>query len=290
MRRTVLTTLVVLLAAGCAPHAQDEGLKTGGGRSSLSLRSGGSIAPEPDKDAPRRVPQLVILLDVYDLTVPLGAISGNDEFWKRVDEDAVDVAAHDVLLKNGVRFGLAHDRDWSYFKGLMGGHPEAVCKRMTSQPGREGYLELPIRSGVAEQSLFGIDDKGVDWGRRFEKCDDLLGISFVLSPHHVGETLVKACPIVRGLRETFSVSVLNTEQSQIEPKHVEHLYDMHLEAVVPMNDFLIIAPSRQAATLTTSVGSIFLVSDGTTAPVEHVLIAVPRTFRSDEPPPSMAGR
>jgi len=290
MRRTVLTTLTILLAAGCAQHAQEEGLKTGRGHSSLSIRSGGSIAPEPDKDAPRRVPQLVILLDVYDLAVPRGAISGNDEFWKRVDEDEVDVVAHETLLKNGVRFGIAHDRDWTYFKGLMGGHPEAICKRMTSQAGREGFLEIPIRAEVPEQILFRIDENGLDWGRRFEKCDDLLGISFVLSPHHVGETMIKACPIVRGLRETFSVSVLNNEQSQIEQKHIEHLYDMHLEAAVPMNDFLVIAPSKQAATLTTSVGATFLMSDGMTAPVEHVLIAVPRTFRSDEPPPSMAGR
>jgi len=290
MRRTVTTTLI-LLVAGCAsstPSAQQEALKRGGAHSSLSIRSGGAIAP--DLGAPRKVPQLVTLLDVYELTVPVGAISGNDEFWKRVDEDQVDVTAHDVLLKNGVRFGIAHDRDWSYFKGLMGGHPEAMCKRMTSDIGKEGYLELPVRTGVLEQSLFYIDDKGVDWGRRFEKCDDLLGISFVLSPHHVGETYVRACPIVRSLREIFNVTVLNTEQSHIEEKHIEHLYDMRLEAVVPMNDFLIIAPSKQAAALTTSIGSTFLVSDGNTAPIEHVLIAVPRTFRSDEPPPSMSGR
>ena len=65
---------------------------------------------------------------------------------------------------------------------------------------------------------------------------------------------------------------------------------MGLEAAVPMNDFLIIAPSKQAATLTTSIGFTFLVSEGPTAQVEHVLIVVPRTFRSDEPPPSMSGR
>jgi hypothetical protein len=161
---------------------------------------------------------------------------------------------------------------------------------MTSEAGREGYYEMAMRTGVAEQNLFGIDDKGVDWGRRFEKCDDLLGISFVLSPHNVGETMVKACPIVRGLRETYNVSILNNEQTQIEPRHIDHLYDMRLEAAVPMNDFLIIAPSKQAATLSTSIGATFLFGDGPAAPVEHVLIAVPRTFRSDEPPPSMMGR
>ena len=85
MRRTVTTTLI-LLVAGCAsstPSAQQEALKRGGAHSSLSIRSGGAIAP--DLGATRKVPQLVTLLDVYELTVPVGAISGNDEFWKRVD-------------------------------------------------------------------------------------------------------------------------------------------------------------------------------------------------------------
>jgi hypothetical protein len=233
------------------------------------------------------VPQIVILLDVYDLTVPAGAVSGNDEFWKRVDEDQVDIGAHDLLLKNGIRFGLGHDRDWPYFKGLLAKHPEARQTRLRSEPGNEGYMEIPLRTGIAEQNIFGIDDHGVDWGRRFEKCDNLMGISFVVSPHSVGEAVVKACPIVRGLRQIYNVSVLNNEQTQIEPRHADHLYDMRLEAAIPMDDFLIIAPSKQASTLSTSIGASFLFSDGQVEPVEHVLIAVPRSFRSDEAPPSM---
>jgi hypothetical protein len=290
--RSVALSAALLWAGGCAApkQQQDEGLKSGGGHSSMSLSSGGSIAPEPDRNLPRKAPQLVIMLDLYDIAVPVGSVSGNDEFWKRVDEDRVDVAAHDLLLKNGVRFGIAHDREWSYFKGLLAAHPEAQSTRRSSEAGKEGYVELTMRTAVAEQNLFGIDDKGVDWGRRFEKCDDLLGISFILSTHNVGETTVKACPIVRGLRETYNVSVLNNEQTQIEPRHIDHLYDMRLEAAIPMNDFLIIAPSKEAATLSTSLGATFLFTDGQAAPLEHVLIAVPRTFRSDEPPPSMMGR
>ena len=293
MRRMLMGLVTVAAVAGCGPRADlDEGLKSGGGHSSLSVRAGGSIAPPPppppaapDPAAPRRAPQIVIILDVYDLTVPSGAISRNDEFWKRVDEDALDVASHDVLLKNGVRIGLGHDRDWTYFKGLLARYPDARQQRLRSKLGQEGYLELPMRTGIVEQILIGLDDQGVDWGRRFEKCDDLLAISYIASPHHPGETIVKACPIVRGLRQSYNVSVLNNEQTQIEPKHTDHLYDMRLEAPVPLDDFLIVAPSKQAATLTTSVGATFLTSDGASEPIEHVLLMVPHAYRSDEAPP-----
>src|SRR5260370_20561739 len=110
-------------------------------------------------------------------------------------------------------------------------------------------MELRMRTGVAEQNLFGIDDQGVDWGRRFEKCDDLLAISYIASPHHLGQTVVKASPIVRGLRQSYSVSILNNEQTLVESNHTDHLYDVRLEAPIPLDDFLLIAPSKQAATL-----------------------------------------
>src|SRR5260370_20520778 len=140
MRRLWIALVALTVAAGCTPRADsnaDEGLKSGGGRSSLSLRAGGAIAPPeappPDPNAARRAPQIIILLDVYDLTVPAGAVSRNDDFWKRVDEDALDIASHDLLLRNGVRIGLGHDRDWTYFKGLLARYPQARKQRLTYQ-------------------------------------------------------------------------------------------------------------------------------------------------------------
>ena len=38
-------------------------------------------------------------LDVYVLTVPYGTISRNEEFWRRVYEQAVDVGTYDLLIE-----------------------------------------------------------------------------------------------------------------------------------------------------------------------------------------------
>jgi hypothetical protein len=275
--------------AGCAGgHAADEGLRSGRGHGSLSVTSGGAIAQPSlaDPNTARRTPHVVIVLDVYHLMLPAGAVSNSEEFWKRIDEDGIDIGTHDLLLKNGIRIGLGHDNDWPYFKGLLGKHPSARQTRLSSEPGKEGYLELEMASAIPEQSIFGIDDHGIDWGRRFEKCDDLLGISFIASQHNPGEVLLKTCPIVRGLRQTYSVSVLNNEETQIEPKHAEHLYDMRCEASVPVDNFLIVAPSRAARGLSTSLGATFLFSEGKAEPIEHVLILVPRAFRTNQPLPA----
>jgi hypothetical protein len=290
MLRLVNAFCVALALAGCnrAVSTNDDGIRSGRGHGSFSLTSGGAIAQPSlaDRNTARRTPQVVIVLDIYHLMLPAGAVSNSDDFWKRIDEDSIDVATHDLLLKNGIRIGLGHDNDWPYFKGLLGKHPASRQNRLRSEPGKEGYLELEMQATIPEQSIFGIDDRGIDWGRRFEKCDDLLGISFIASTHNTGEALVKVCPIVRGLRQTYSVSVLNNEETQIEQSHSEHLYDMRCEAAVPVNTFLIVSPSKEASQLTTSLGATFLTSEGKAEPIEHVLVVVPRAFRTNEPPPA----
>ncbi|HEY2588591.1 MAG TPA: hypothetical protein VGI81_22810 [Tepidisphaeraceae bacterium] len=282
----------VTLLAGCAanhpaskaaPVAADDGLRSASGHSSMSVSNAGALASvvKPDPKGARKIMPVVIALDVYHLTVPAGAISRNDEFWKRVDEDRVDIGVHDLLLKNGIRIGVGRDQEWPYFKGLLGAYPSSRSARGRTEPGKEGYIEIAMKTKVPEQVIFGLDDQGHDWGRRFELCDDLLGISFIASTHNPGEATVKVCPIVRGLRRYFRTTIYN-EESQFELTQPEHLYDMRLEARLPLNDFLIVAPSTDAKT-STSMGNVFLTTEGHAEPVEHCLVIVPRAYRTDEP-------
>jgi len=64
------------------------------------------------------------------LQVPYGTVSRNEQFWKRVDEQCVDVGTYDLLFKNGVRVGQAPISEWDYFRQVMEAHP-AVTKANT---------------------------------------------------------------------------------------------------------------------------------------------------------------
>lgn len=284
MTRLVLVLATAVLAGCAARQLADDGLRTGYGHASGTVSGAGSIAEIAglDPHGARRLPPVVIAMDVYHLTVPAGAISRNDDFWKRVDEDRIDIGIHDLLLKNGIRIGIGHDADWAYFKGLLGRYPSARSGRGRTDAGKEGYVELPMKTGVPEQVIFGLDDHDQDWGRRFEKCDDLLGISFIASTHNPGEATVKVCPIVRGIRRYYRTTVYN-EEIQFELTQPEHLYDMRIEARLPLNDFLVVAPSESAARNMDSMGHTFLITEGQAEPIEHCLVIVPRAYRFDEP-------
>src|SRR4051812_7697836 len=51
-------------------------------------------ALDPVIEGPTRVQ-----MDVYQLSVPFGTVSKNEAFWKRIDEQCVDVATYDVIFK-----------------------------------------------------------------------------------------------------------------------------------------------------------------------------------------------
>src|SRR5688572_1653631 len=87
---------LLMLAAGCAAKpaasvspsmAPDAARPTEFG-SAASAESGRTL------QGGRRAVIRAVQLEMYQLTVPHGAISRSEEFWKRVDEQRVDVATY----------------------------------------------------------------------------------------------------------------------------------------------------------------------------------------------------
>jgi len=91
---------------------------------------------------------------------------------------------------------------------------------------------------------------------------------------------VALCPVVRSVRKRLELSPLNNEQ-EVTFTYPERLYDMNLRADVPVDSFLVIAPSDEAR-WRTSIGNNFFVSDGTAERMENVLLIVPRGVRIEE--------
>lgn len=221
--------------------------------------------------------EIIFQLDIYQLTVPFGAVSSNTRFWKHVDEDHVDLAAHALLLKNGVRYGIGPNDEWSYFKSLIDQYGASAQKGSVA-PSKKGSIELPMRTKIREQNIFFfVKDHGPPAGRTFENCDNLLSVSFEPTPRHPGDARIAIAALVRGLRKEYKVTVLN-EAREIEFINPEYLYDLRLRQDVPMDHFLILAPSPEAD-MPDVLGHTFFVRPGGGEPVETVLLMVPRPFK-----------
>src|SRR3954470_4406487 len=112
--------------------------------------------------------QYLIQLCVYRITVPAGSISGSPQFWKHIDEHAVDIPSYDLLYKNGVRVGVAAASEWDYFKEVLDQHPAKT------QPGafsgvQVRDIDLDMKLKVPYQDLFYFDTNGDLIGRSFDR-------------------------------------------------------------------------------------------------------------------------
>jgi hypothetical protein len=232
----------------------------------------GPAQPAALSDAPRQ-----LQVDLYQLQVPYGTISRNTQFWKRVDEQAVDVTTYDLLFKNGVRVGEAPIADWDYFRQVMEEHP-AVSKgnSLVGQVGKP--VELPLRKEVHGQDIFYFDRDNLLQGRTFEESENVICLTMLSAPRKADTLRLALCPIVRGTRRKLEYSAMNNELGEVNYAHPERLYDINLKVDVPTDHFLIVSPSGQA-TWPTSIGNTFFVTEGAAEKLETVLLIVPKPIQ-----------
>ena len=242
-----------------------------------------------------------IHLDIYQLSVPYGTISRNEKFWKRIDENCVDVTTYDTLFKNGVRLGLAPTAEWEHFKNIMEDHPAVT--RMNSLVSMEGKtVELPMQKQVQRQHIFYIDPAGAMHGRTYDASENFMAMVLQPAPRKTDTVRLTMCPVVRATRKRLEYSVLNREEPEVTYTRPERLYDLNLRVDVPLDRFFVVAPSGEA-TWPTSIGNKFFVSEGAAERMESVVLIVPRIVKmeigvgvgdssprpSDAPAPAPAG-
>jgi hypothetical protein len=227
------------------------------------------------RDATPAVP-LKVYLEMYQLSVPLWSVGKNDDFWKRVDENVIDVAGKDLLLKNGIRVGVAPTAEWEYFKKIIDQNPAAVRTMMFKNAEAQG-AEWELKGAMVDETIFTFDEHNEPVGRTYTQCANLLSITFQPVPRKLGDVRVAVCPLVRGLRKELVYNAL--EQSRgVEFVSPEYLYDLNLVAEVPLEHFMVVAPSP-AAEMPMSLGANFLIDGSAAERMEQIILLVPRQFR-----------
>ena len=242
------------------------------------MSQSGYVADEGPKDAPPPV-TYVFQVDVYQLAVPFGTISASEDFWKRVDEQVVDVATHDLLDSNGVRVGCAPLGELQELRKYLA--EVTPAQRLTVTASDVRNIEIPMKKDLPEQVLFRFDETKRPIGHSFDRCDNLMAISFQPAPRKPGHLRLTLCPLVRSQKKVLSVSPSN-EFREIAFVNPERLYDLNLTADIPRDSFLIVTASSYAAEAN-SVGRAFLTLDGPAQRMEQILLVLPRPYVASEP-------
>lgn len=219
----------------------------------------------PDVKLPSADTLSGVRLEVWVLSVPWGTISDNEAFWKRIDEQVLDVSTHDLLLKNGFRVGMAPLEEWPMFRDLLAKHP-ATAQQSSALAERRHTLELDARTGIDQQTLFVVQPDNTPTGKTYEQADNILAVSFQRSPARADAARIVVCPVVRETRRRLEAAPDATRTTR--------LYELNIVAEVPFDRFLILAPSRDIRH-PSSIGRNFMVEDGATERMERLLLIVP---------------
>jgi hypothetical protein len=219
-------------------------------------------------------------VDFYQLTVPFGTVSRNEQFWKRVDEQVVDVATYDLLFRNGIRVGQAPIAEWDHFRAIMEQHP--TFTKANTLVGAEGKpVELPMRKEVPWENIFYFNADNEPVGRTYEQSENFVTLTFQSAPRKPDTMRLALCPVVRATRRHLEYSSMNNELGEVKYVAPERIYDLNLRTDVPVGNFLIVAPSQQA-NWPTSIGNAFFVNDGAAEKMETVLLIVPKSVHLEE--------
>ncbi len=273
-----------LLAAamcGCVPHrpvpATQATTRPAERQITLSLQSSGPLDPRD----PQPPWQAVIQLDIYQIDLPLGTISDNEPFWKRVDEHCVSVATAYLLNKNGLRCGLASRSDWDYFRQQLKAPEDRV--KHTSIMGLWAHdVELNMTKKFDVEDIFFFNSQDQIEGRTWRSCENRVDLSFDPDPRTPYTLRVALCPTVQSQQTLTDFTAINRP---LESTHAapQHIYDLGLCAEIDQTNFLIVAPNSSARS-SLSVGGRFFITDDQTQRFEQVLAIVPTFLRPDGKP------
>src|SRR5262249_10652367 len=104
--------------------------------------------------------------------------------------------------------------------------------------------------------------------------------TFQPAPRHASAMRVVLCPTVRSTEKRLQYTPNNNEM-EITYAAPQRIYDLNLRTDVPLENFLIIAPSGDA-TRRTSIGNSFFMTAGRAERLENVLLIIPRSMRVEE--------
>ncbi|MFI5378897.1 MAG: hypothetical protein ACHRHE_06355 [Tepidisphaerales bacterium] len=218
-------------------------------------------------------------LSILQFTVPVGTIGGNEKFWKRVDEAAIDARTHDILDRNGIRVGLAPMSELDGLMAQMAKHAPDAKPAVYAAAGAKN-IELMMKQAVQYQIVYHFSPEGEMPVRSYDDSDNLLCLEFQAAPRKAGDIRVGLCPTIRS-RRTQLVAVNNLNAVAVERITPEYFFDLNLLTDIPLDSFLVMAPSAESRSAM-SIGSTFLVSGAESGQKETVLLLIPQAIQSKE--------
>lgn len=261
---------MTLALCGCLPTAKpaDQQQAAGGG-DGTAVVGGGDVQQVKPQD-PVKTGQQFFQLEMYELAVPAGTISTNEDFWKPFDETFLGIWKHDVLYKNGLRVGRAPLTELSQLVAQLA-DAETQESSLIGMRGRD--FEMAMKSNVDRQTIFFFDADGRMSGKDYAPADNIFAISFRQTPRTSDHVRLAIAPAVRELAERIVRGTAEEGPKFLRPQTI---YELGIELDLGADECLVISAADLAKQVKVSVGRSFMTEERPAQMVEKALVIIPR--------------
>lgn len=236
----------------------------------MPVEGASSAAEIPDQIRENKNTNRVI---VYKIKLPLGAFSGNDKIWRMVDEDSLDSQTSLMLAQNGIRAAVIAQAGWPPIAKLLQGY-SAWTEQFHCRIDSGIAVELMMRTGIEQQTIFYIDRDLNLQGRTFDHCDNKFRLILSRSPE-TKEFLITLEPLVSAGTTQVVRQPGDMTPTRDQVRHDQTFENLRLWANVKPDQALILTPAHMKDS-PFSVGARFLADIDGTPPSETVLVFVPQ--------------
>jgi hypothetical protein len=208
-------------------------------------------------------------LMVYQIIMPVGGFTGRDKVWALLNEDVLDSKTAMQLRQNGLRVAQGLVTRWPEISKLL--DPTGVSLQpIIIQPDGRTPLNIKTRVGVAEESVFTVDQNRQTHGRTFERCDNAFRLT-------IGGVRNKAALLV-GLEPVVTPGTPATAPA-LGATHSDFameatLEDMQMAVALTSEQFLVLS-ALDPKPGSHSVGALWLSDQDRVPATETVLVFVP---------------
>ena len=266
---------LVLTGHGCVPIAQPHRADEAPREQRAALQ-GDRVIPKPaEPEALDAQPRLSrrFALRVYELSLPTGQVSDNEQLWRRIDEQAVGVGAYDLLWTNGLRVGVAGNEEMSHVAETLARN-EAPMQQIFGGSETLQIQQLPVGEQLPRQTVFWFDQDKQPVGRTFRDVELKLNVAFEPAPGQRNAVRIGVRPVVKGLQRETRVRA-NGQDYLVDEGYESTPLDVQVLADVPLGSFLLVSPSPDGQ-WDTSVGKVFFADQNDGEPMERILLIVPQ--------------
>ncbi len=233
--------------------------------------------PTSPRDAAPAV-NLIYSIEIWEVFFPRNTVSSDEDFWKRVNESAIDLGPHDVMFKNGIRIGELPVSDIDYLQKLVA-DKKGQQTRFTGIAGKQ--IDLMITPDIDRQTIFYFDRENKLVGRTYDKSANLIYFAFETTPRKPGLIRLALTPAVKALNTRLQY----TQQPGKSDREITYIndefhYDANLTLDLPVTSILVLAPSVEARDKCT-LGHTYFVKNTPAEQLDRMIFIVPRAFKRD---------